>query len=101
MICRRGTGDTLLDKLAIKWSVNLLRIPREGVNVGDVFVVQQRILHQWDRLVDLYQPKLELPIPDRQLVGDMDQVESQSYEADAGFEALQGFLLVRQPPLAA
>lgn len=93
MICRRDAGDELLDKLAIKWSVNLLRIPRGGVNVGDVFVIQKRILHQWDRLADLYQPKLELPIPDRQLVGDMDQIESQSYGADAGFGALQGFLL--------
>jgi hypothetical protein len=92
MVCRRGAGDELLDKLAIKWSVNLFRVPRGGVQVGDVFVVQKRTLDQWDRLADLYQPKLELPVPDRQLVGDMDQVESQSYTADAGFEALQGFL---------
>jgi len=92
MVCRRGSGDKLLDKLAIRWSVNLLRIPRGGVRVGDVFVVQQRTLDQWDRLANLYQPKLELPIPDRQSIGDMDQVESQSYGAHAGFEALQGFL---------
>jgi hypothetical protein len=55
-------------------------------------VVQQRALDQWDRLANLYQPKLELPVPDRQPVGDMEQVESQSYAADGGFEALQGFL---------
>lgn len=92
VVCRRGAGDQLLDRLAIKWSVNLLRIPRDGVRVGDVFVVQKRTLNQWDRLEDLYRPKLELPVPDRQLVGDMAQIESQSYEANAGFEALQGFL---------
>ena len=92
MVCRRGAGDDLLDKLAVKWSVNLFRIPRGGIQVGDVFVVQKRILDQWDRLANLYQPKLELPEPDSQPVGDMDQVESQSYAADAGFEALKGFL---------
>lgn len=92
MFCRRGTGDELLDKLAIRWSVNLLRVPRDGVHVADVFVVQARNLHQWDRLEALYRPKLELPRPKRQVVGDMDQVESQSYGADTGFEALQGFL---------
>ena len=92
MVCRRGAGDKLLDQLTIKWSVNLLRIPRDGVRVGDVFVVQKRILDQWDRLENLYRPKLELSIPDRQVVGDMAQVESQSYDANAGFEALQGFL---------
>jgi hypothetical protein len=90
--CRRGAGDELLDKLAITWSVNLLRVPRGGVHVADVFVVQARNLHQWDRLEALYRPTLELPRPKRQGVGDMDQVESQSYGADAGFEALQGFL---------
>lgn len=92
MVCLRRSGDKLLDQLAIKWSVNLLRIPRDGLRVGDVFVVQRRTLDQWDRLENLYRPKLELPIPDRQLVGDMAQVESLSYEANAGFEALQGFL---------
>jgi len=93
MACRRGAGDRLLDQLAVKWSVNLLRIPRDGVRVGDVFVVQKRTLDQWDRLEDLYRPKLELPVPDRQLVGDLAEVESWGYEANAGFEALQGFLL--------
>jgi hypothetical protein len=92
MVCRRGAGDELLDKLAFKWSVNLFRIPRGGVRVGDVFVVQQRVLDQWDRLANLYQPKLELPTADRQAVGDMEQIESQNYAADVGFEALQGFL---------
>jgi len=92
VVCRRGAGDKLIDQLATKWSVNLLRIPRDGLRVGDVFVVQKRTLDQWDRLENLYRPKLELPTPDRQIVGDMAQVESQSYEANAGFEALQGFL---------
>jgi hypothetical protein len=92
MVCRRGAGDKLLDKLAMKWSVNLLRIPRGGVQVGDVFVAQKRILDQWDRLANLYKPKLELPEPESQPVGDMEQVESRSYAADAGFEALHGFL---------
>ena len=92
MVCRRGAGDELLDELAVTWSVNLFRIPRGGVQVGDVFVVQKRILDQWDRLANLYKPKLVLPEPDRQPVGDMNQLESQSYTADAGFEALQGFL---------
>jgi len=92
MACRRGAGDELLDTLAFKWSVNLLRIPRGGIQVGDVFVVQQRALDHWDRLANLYQPKLELPVPDRWPVGDMEQVESQRYGADVGFEALQGFL---------
>ena len=64
-----------MDKLAVKWSVNLFRIPRGGIQVGDVFVVQKRILDQWDRLANLYQPKLELPEPASQPVGDMDQVE--------------------------
>ena len=92
MVCRRGGGDELLDKLAVKWSVNLFRIPRGGIQVGDIFVVQRRFLDQWDRLANLYQPKLALPEPDRQPVGDLDEVESQSYAADGGFEALQGFL---------
>jgi hypothetical protein len=98
--CRRGGEDKLLNTLAVKWSVNLLRIPREGVQVGDVFVAQKRILSQWDRLSNLYQPKLVLPEPDEQSVGDMDKVESQRYAADAGFEALQGFLQgLGVPPL--
>lgn len=92
MVCSRGGGDELLDKLAVKWSVNLFRIPRGGIQVGDIFVVQKRILNQWDRLANVYQPKLVLPEPDIQSVGDMDEVESQSYSADAGLEALQGFL---------
>jgi len=92
MACRRGAGDELLDNLAVKWSVNLFRIPRGGIQVGDVFVVQKRTLNEWDRLPNHYQPKLELPEPESRPVGDMEQVESQSYAADAGFEALQGFL---------
>lgn len=82
----------MLDELAVTWSVNLLRIPRGGIQVGDVFVVQKRILDQWDRLANLYEGKLVLPEPESQPVGDMNQFESQSYAADAGFEALQGFL---------
>jgi hypothetical protein len=92
MTCRRGAGDELLDTLAVKWSVNLFRIPRGGIRVTDVFIAQRRVLDQWDRLAKLYQPKLELPEPDVQPVGDLGQVESQNYGADAGFEALQGFL---------
>jgi hypothetical protein len=98
MACSRGAGDKLLDKLAIEWSVNLFRIPRAGVRVGDVFVVQKRFLDQWDHLEDLYQPKLELPQPDRQAVGEMDQIQSRSYAADAGFDALQGFLVALGVP---
>ncbi len=98
MACNRGAGDDLLDKLAIKWSVNLFRIPRTGVRVGDVFVVQKRFLDQWDHLEDLYRPKLELPEPDRQAVGEMDEIQSRSYAADAGFDALQGFLMALGVP---
>ena len=98
MACSRGAGDDLLDKLAIKWSVNLFRIPRTGVRVGDVFVVQKRFLDQWDRLENLYQPKLELPQPDPQAVGEMDEIQSHSYGADAGFDALQGFLMALGVP---
>jgi hypothetical protein len=92
MVCRRGDGDELLDKLAVKWSVNLVRIPRGGIEVGDVFVGNKRILDQWDRLRDLYRPKLELPRPKPRPVPDMARVESKSYNANAGFEALEGFL---------
>ena len=92
MICRRGDGDQLLDKLAVKWSVNLLRVPRGGVEVGDLFVANKRTLEQWDRLRDLYRPKLEPPRAKPLVVPDMAQVESRSYDANAGFEALEGFL---------
>lgn len=98
MACNRGAGDNLLDELAMKWSVNLFRIPRTGVRVGDVFVVQKRFLHQWDHLEDLYRPKLELPQPDCQAVGEMDEILSRSYGADAGFDALQGFLMALGVP---
>jgi hypothetical protein len=92
MVCRRGDGDELLDKLAVKWSVNLFRVPRGGVEVGDVFVANKRTLEQWDRLRDLYRPELELPRPKPRPVPDMARVESKSYNASAGFEALEGFL---------
>lgn len=98
MTCRRGGGDKLLDELAIKWSVNLFRVPRTGVRVGDVFVVQKKFLHQWDHLEDLYRPNLDLPEPDRQTVGEMDEIESRSYTAAAGFNALQGFLVALGVP---
>lgn len=92
MFCRRGEGDDLLYKLAVKWSVNLLRVPRGGIEVGDVFVANSRTLDQWDRLRDLYRPELELPTPKPQPVPDMARVESKSYNASVGFEALEGFL---------
>lgn len=100
MVCRRGGEDKLLNELAVKWSVNLLRIPREGIEVGDVFVAQKRVLSQWDRLSNLYKTPLVLPEPDQQAVVDLDKTESQRYAADAGFEALQGFLqALGVPPL--
>lgn len=100
MVCRRGAGDKLLDKLALEWSVNLLRIPRTGINVGDVFVVHRRTLIQWDRLASLYQPKLELPEPEHQSMPDMDQIRSKSYSDSASIDALQGFLQgLGVPPL--
>ena len=100
MVCRRGGEDKLLNALAVKWSVNLLRIPREGIEVGDVFVAQKRILSQWNRLSNLYKPTLVLPVPEKQGVVDLDKTESQRYAAAAGFEALQGFLLaLGLPPL--
>jgi hypothetical protein len=77
----------------VKWSVNLFRVPRGGVEVGDLFVAEKRTLEQWDRLRDLYRPKLELPTPRPQPVPDMTRVESRSYNANAGFDALEGFLL--------
>ena len=92
MVCRRGDGDELLDKLAVKWSVNLFRVPRGGIEVGDVFVANKRTLEQWDRLRDLYRPELELPRPKPRPAPDMARVESKSYNANAGFEALEGFL---------
>jgi hypothetical protein len=100
MVCHRGGEDKLLNALAVKWSVNLLRIPREGIEVGDVFVAQKRVLSQWNRLLNLYKPTLVLPQPQKQLVVDLDKTESQRYGAAAGFEALQGFLLaLGLPPL--
>jgi hypothetical protein len=100
VVCRRGPGDKLLDILTREWSVNLLRIPRGGIHVGDVFVVQRTVLDQWDRLEELYQPKLQLPVPDCQPVGDMEGVESRSYGTNDGFRALQGFLQgLGVPPL--
>lgn len=92
MVCRRGDGDELLDTIAVKWSVNLLRIPRAGVEVGDLFMVKRRALEQWDCLRDLYRPKLELPTPRPLPATALDRVESRSYSAKVGFEALEGFL---------
>jgi hypothetical protein len=93
MACRRGSGDDLLDALSVKWSVNLFRVPRTGIEVGDLFVVQKRYLDPWDRLTALYQPPLELPRSKPQEMGDMDGAESNIYAANVGFDALEGFLL--------
>src|ERR1700758_114791 len=92
MVCRRGEGDDLLNKLADKWSVNLFRVPRGGIEVGDVFAANSRTLDPWARLRDRYRPALELPPPRPQPVPDMARVESKSYNANSGFEALEGFL---------
>jgi hypothetical protein len=47
---------------------------------------------------DLYQPNLDLPEPERQTVGEMDEIQSRSYTAAAGFSALQGFLVALGVP---
>ena len=46
MVCRRDNGDKLLCALALKWSVNLFRVPRPGIDVADVFVLNKRDLDQ-------------------------------------------------------
>jgi hypothetical protein len=92
MVCRRDNGDKLLCALALKWSVNLFRVPRPGIDVADVFVLNKRDLDQWKSLADLYGEDFQLPNPKSGIVGEMQGVESKSYGARAGFEALEGLL---------
>src|SRR4051812_34524527 len=91
-MCKRTTRDPLVRTFLDEYGLNLLRIPREGADCGDLYVREGGRVSAPGRLAELLEPKLELPSVQRgETLASLRGQFSDRVDLDAGLGLLQSF----------
>jgi hypothetical protein len=93
-MCNRRTADPLVRAFLDRYGLNLLSIPRQFVNCGDVYISRDQQISTPARLQDLLQPAPLLPAPvtDERLA-DLAFIVSDGVSVSAGLNVLGNILV--------
>ena len=92
-MCKRSANDPLIQLFVGRYGLNLLTVPREGSDVGDLYVAEQGRVSAPGSVTALFEPPLELPPVARgEAMADVTGAISASVSAAAGLDLLGRFL---------
>ncbi len=92
-MCKRSTTDPLVRMFLDRYHLNLLPVPREQVDCGQLFVKRGRAVSMPGDARQLFEPSVTLPPPFRaEVMADIAGTLSENVSADVGLSLLQSFL---------
>jgi hypothetical protein len=91
-VCKRSDNDPLIRTLTDRYQLNILRLPRRGIDVGEVLIREGRDLLCAGPVSRLFTPPLSLPLVFTAPLPDLDGVTSARRRADVAAAPLTGLL---------
>jgi hypothetical protein len=91
-VCKRSDEDPLVRTLTDRYRLNILRLPRRGIDVGEVLVKDGNDLRCAGSVKGLFSPPLDLPPVKTVLLPDVDGVTSARRSARTAAAPLTGLL---------
>jgi hypothetical protein len=92
-MCRRSNPDPLVRLFLDKYRMNLLSVPREKANVGDVYVESGGQMSAPGNVANLFTGKFKLPaVTKNERLAALAAERSAEIEVSVGLKLLQGFL---------
>ncbi len=92
-MCKRTAPDPLIQLFVTRYGLNLLAVPREGSDVGDLYVADDEGVSAPGAVTALFDPPPELPPAVRgEAMADVTGAISDTVSADAGLGLLGRFL---------
>ncbi len=92
-MCKRTAPDPLIQLFVTRYGLNLLAVPREGSDVGDLYVADDQGVSAPGAVTALFEPPPELPPAVRgEAMADVTGAISDTVSAEAGLGLLGRFL---------
>lgn len=91
-MCRRSDSDPLVRVLTDRYKLNILRLPRRGVGVGELLIREKGDLRCAGNIRNCYDPELELPPVDMSPLPNIDEITSARRSAKMAVAPLTGLL---------
>lgn len=91
-VCRRSDDDPLIRTLTDRYRLNILRLPRRGIDVGEVLIREETDLRCAGPVGRLFTPPLDLPPVATVALPDLDGMTSARRSASTSAAPLTGLL---------
>lgn len=91
-VCKRSDDDPLIRTLTDRYRLNILRLPRRGVDVGEVLIREGADLRCTGPISGLFTPPLDLPPTETVTLPDVDGITSARRSASTSTAPLTGLL---------
>jgi hypothetical protein len=91
-MCKRSDPDPLVRLLTDRYKLNILRVPRQEMAVGDLLVRDGRDLRRVGSIRSFFDPPLELPEVEPAALAEYAGQQSSSLSAEVAATPLAGFL---------
>jgi hypothetical protein len=91
-VCKRSDDDLLVRALTDRYKLNILRLPRRGVRVGELLIREEKDLRAVGSIRKLFDPELDIAPPEPVALPDIDAVTSARRSAHAAAQPLTGLL---------
>jgi hypothetical protein len=90
--CQRSTDDPLLKTFLDKYHLNLLAVPRDGAQPGDLYVTANGRVSSAGFVGHFLKPALEMPeVRTKEVMADVSGMSTSAVAFSAGLELMQGF----------
>jgi hypothetical protein len=91
-MCRRTIDDPLIRMLADKYRLNILRVPRGGISVGDVLVEDGGDLRHLGKFASFFKPALPMPSASTEDLAPVSATKSTAFSVDVAAKPMETFL---------
>jgi hypothetical protein len=91
-LCKRSDDDQLVRALTKRYKLNILRLPRRGVGIGELLIEEGKDLRCAGSIRKLFDPDLDMPAAEPVALPDIDGVTSARRSAHAAAQPLTGLL---------
>jgi hypothetical protein len=91
-MCRRSEKDPLVRLLTDRYRLNILRVPRAGIDVGDLLVDDSGDLRYMGEFSKFFDPPLELPEPEEEPLAPLSGESSKAISAKVAANPMATFL---------
>jgi hypothetical protein len=91
-MCRRSDKDPLVRLLTDRYRLNILRVPRAGISIGDLLVDDSGDLRHMGEFSRFFDPALELPIADCEPLAPVSGAASKAISVKVAANPMAAFL---------